>query len=420
MPSPEQVPAHLLADRQFITACAERKIGTVFHLAKIRAGIYPAQIARLTGLQTSRVTEYIASGRIASSMDVCERVADGLGIPGRMLGLADRPWETRAAPASYQPAVIPETWEILDMLTRSTASDATLLHLEAAVAEAAFKYPVTSPTQSVPLMQRQLTAVHELLSRPQALGARRRCVRILAVLSGLLGLAYHDCGDRSRSDATFHMGQVAAGEAETAELTAWLLTMQSIVDYTAGRTDQAVALLGQADTLAVGASPRRRAWIAANLGRSLAATGARKAALAALDRSAELLELEPAEPIGGLDFFTRPRLDGITGESHALLGHHDVAAGLLTAALERRDQADVKGLALLTFDLAECRIGQGDVDGACSLAHSALDIAGDSIIQPLVVRARAFQASLGPWRAAGPVRELSARVRESEHQLVRT
>jgi hypothetical protein len=395
---PPFLPWQLLADPEFAAACAGRRIGAVFHLAKTRGGVYPSQVARLTGLTTSRVTEYIDGGRVVTSMDVIERIADGLHIPGRMLGLADRPWETPTAPASYQPAAIPETWEILDMLTRSTASDATLLHLEAAVAESAFTYPVTSPAQSVPLMQRQLTAVHELLGRPQALGARRRCVGILTVLSGLLGLAYHDCGDRTRSDATFHMGRVAAEEGEAAELTAWLLTMQSVVDYTAGRTEQAAALLGQADVLASAASPRRRAWIAANYGRALAATGEHRPALTALDRSAELLELGPAEPIGGLDFFTRPRLDGITGESHALLGNHEVAAGLLTAALERRDQADVKGLAFLTFDLAECRIGQGDVDGACSLAHDALDMAGGSMIQ----------------------RQLSARVRESEHQLVRT
>lgn len=416
---PPFLPWQLLADPEFTAACRERRIGAVFHLAKTRGGVYPSQVARLTGLSTSRVSEYIDGGRVVTSMDVIERIADGLRIPGRMLGLADRPWETPAVPASYQPAAVPETWEILDMLTRSTASDATLLHLEAAVAEAAFRYPVTSPAQSVPLMQRQLTAVHELLGRPQALGARRRCVRILIVLSGLLGLAYHDRGERSRSDALFHMGQVAAEEGETVELTAWLLTMQSIVDYTAGRTEQAVSLLGQADVLASAAGPRRRAWVAANLGRALAARGDGRAALNALDRSADLLALE-CEPVGGLDFFTQPRLDGIAGESRALLGHHDVAAGLLATALDRRDLADAKGRAILTFDLAACRIGQGDIDGACTLAHAALDIAGDSVIQPLVLRARAFQASLGPWRAAGPVRELGARVRESEYQLVRT
>ncbi|WP_380282092.1 hypothetical protein [Kitasatospora purpeofusca] len=74
---------------------------------------------------------------MVSSMDVIERIADGLRIPGRMLGLADRPWEQAPGPASYRPVAVPETWEVLDMLSRSTASDAALTHLEAAVADVA-------------------------------------------------------------------------------------------------------------------------------------------------------------------------------------------------------------------------------------------------------------------------------------------
>ncbi len=418
MSTPEPLPAHLLTDRQFAAACADRRIGVVFQMVKVRAGIYPSHIARRTGLATSRVTEIMTGGRVVTAMDVVERIADGLRIPGRMLGLADRSWEQTPAPASYQPATVPETWEILDMLTRSTASDATLLHLETAVADSAYRYPSTPPTETVPAMRRQLTAVHELLGRPQALGARRRCVRILTVLSGLLGLAHHDAGDRARSDALFHMGQVVAAEGEADELTAWLLTMQSIVEYTSGRTGQAATLLVQADALAVSAAPRRRAWITANYGRALAARGEHRPALAALDRAAELLASD-IEPPGGLDFFTLPRLDGISGESHALLGEHDAASALLEAALERRDQADVKGRAILTYDLAECRIGQGDLDTACTLAHAALDIAEDSMVQPLVLRARAFQMSLAPWIEARPVQQLAVRVRESELQLTR-
>lgn len=414
---PEPLPDRLITDPEFVTACAGRRIGAVFRRARAVAGIGPARIARQTGLATSRVTE-IMNGRDVTSMDVIERIADGLRIPGRMLGLADRAWETPSAPAEYRPVAVPETWEILDMLTRSTASDATLLHLEAAVADSAYRYPSSPPAATVPVMLRQLTAVHELLSRPQALGARRRCVRILTVLSGLLGLAYHDAGERSRSDAMFHMGHVAAEEGEANELTAWLLTMQSIVDYTAGRTEQAGALLGRADALAVAAAPRRRAWVAANLGRALAARGEQRLALAALDRSAELLAAAD-EPVGGLDFFTIPRLDGIAGESRGLLGDHDAAAGLLTTALDRRARADVKGRAILTIELAECRLGQGDLDAACALAHDALDIAEGSVVQPLVLRARAFQASLAPWRDERPVRELVGRVRESGAQLVR-
>ena len=416
---PSGLPAHLLADPQFISACAARQVDAVFRLAKARGGFYPARIARLTNLATSRVTEIMNGNRMVSSMDVIERVADGLRIPGRLLGLADRPWETPALTADYQPAVVPETWEILDMLTRSTASDATLLHLEAAVADVAFRYPSTSPAETIPTMHRQLVAVHELLGRPQALGARRRCVQILTVLSGLLGLAYLDSGDRGRAWAQFHMGQIAAGEAENDALEAWLLTMQSIAEYTTGRTEQAAALLERADRLAVAAEPRRQAWVAANLARALAARGARPAALEALDRSAGLLA-GAGQEVGGLDFFTAPRLDGLAGESHVLLGEHAAAAELLTAALDRRDPADAKGRAILTFDLAECRLGQGSLDEACTLAHSAMDIADGSVVQPLILRAGTFQLALAPWRAAAPVRELAARVRESQHQLVRT
>ncbi|MGW2539355.1 helix-turn-helix domain-containing protein [Kitasatospora sp. NPDC001574] len=87
MPAPEPLPGRLLGDPAFANACANREIGILFQHAK-RAGIGPAQIARRTGLTTSRVTEIMTGGRAVSSMDVIERIADGLRIPGRMLGLA--------------------------------------------------------------------------------------------------------------------------------------------------------------------------------------------------------------------------------------------------------------------------------------------------------------------------------------------
>ncbi|MFE5588030.1 helix-turn-helix domain-containing protein [Kitasatospora sp. NPDC056531] len=416
MPTPEPLPAHLLVDPAFESACAGRQIGAVFQAVK-RAGVGAAQIARRTGLSTSRVTEIMTGGRTVSSMDVIERIADGLRIPGRMLGLADRPWESAAEPTAFRPAAVPETWEVLDMLSRSTASDAALSHLEAAVADAAFRYPSTPPAESVPTLQRQLVGVHEMLARPQSLAARRRGVRILAAVSGLLGLAHHDLGDRSKSEAHFHLGAVAAGEGEADDLTAWLLTMQSIVEYTAGRRDTATTLLRQAAAHAATAAPRRRAGVTANLARALAAAGDRHGALASLDQAARHLDLAD-EPIGGLDFFTTPRLDGLAGEAYAHLGEHEAASNLLETAIGRRAAADVKGRAVLTLDLAEVRLAQGNLAAACALAHDALDVADGSVVQPIVLRARAFQRSLAPWSAERPVRELATRVRESRAQLV--
>ncbi|MFJ2863666.1 helix-turn-helix domain-containing protein [Kitasatospora sp. NPDC087314] len=418
MSAPEPLPSHVLADPAFAAACSARRIGTVFQTAR-RAGISPAQIARRTGLSISRVTEIMSGPREVSSMGVIERIADGMRIPGRMLGLADRPWETTPGPTAYQPAAVPETWEVLDMLSRSTASDAALANLEMAVADVAYRYPETPLDESVSTLKRQLASVHELLSRPQTLKARRRCTQILTVVSGLLAFAHHDLGDRGRSDAHFHLSAVAAGEGEADDLAAWLLTMQSIVEYTAGRWDTAATLLQQAAGLSQVASPRRRAWVTANLARALAATGRQAEALATLDEATYLLDIASTEPLGGLDFFTSPRLDGLAGETYAHLGEHKAAASLLETAIRCRAEADIKGRSVLTVDLAECQLGQGDLDAACSTANAALDLAGDAVAHRLVLRARQFQAALTPWQSARPVRELTARVRESRYQLAR-
>ncbi|MCO6740605.1 helix-turn-helix domain-containing protein, partial [Streptomyces sp. CHA15] len=71
-----------------------RDFGAVFRLVKARAGVYPSMIARRCDLTPSRVGEVMAGRRQLVRMDVVERIADGLRIPGHMLGLARRSWET--------------------------------------------------------------------------------------------------------------------------------------------------------------------------------------------------------------------------------------------------------------------------------------------------------------------------------------
>jgi transcriptional regulator with XRE-family HTH domain len=409
---PFALPEQLLADAAFVAACQDRRIGDVFQLLKTRAGIYPARIARLTGFTTSRVTEYMSGTRVITNIQAIERVADGLQIPGHLLGLARRTWEVDQ-PGDNLPSVAAstETWEILHTLTRSTVSPDVLFHLQAAVLHNATRYPSTTPGQLIPVMTRQLAKLHQLLDQPQAVTARRRCVQLLGVLCGLMGLAFLDLGDAAQSSAHIHLGQVAAAEGEDEGLTAWLLTMQSIGLFAADRVDQAAELLIRADRLAEAAPPRRRAWISANLARAQAACGKRDASLRALDRSADLLAA--SGEIGGIDFFTAARLDGIAGTTRFLLGDHDTASALLEAALARRDRADAKGRALLTYDLADCHIGTGHIDEACRLAHQALDIAAGSDVKPTIIRAQALQASLRPWKALPPVIQLAVRVRES-------
>lgn len=97
MPEPscsKELPVSLLTDPVMIEACQARDFGRIFRLVKARAGVYPSMIARRCDLTPSRVGEVIAGRRQLLHMDVIERISDGLRIPGHMLGLARRSWET--------------------------------------------------------------------------------------------------------------------------------------------------------------------------------------------------------------------------------------------------------------------------------------------------------------------------------------
>ncbi|MFD9488125.1 tetratricopeptide repeat protein [Streptomyces sp. NPDC059991] len=88
----QDLPARLLNDVEMIEACRERDFSEIFKLVK-RAGVYPALIARRCELTPSRVGEVIKGQRVIKDIAVIERVADGLHIPGHMLGLMRRGWE---------------------------------------------------------------------------------------------------------------------------------------------------------------------------------------------------------------------------------------------------------------------------------------------------------------------------------------
>src|ERR687885_2354599 len=87
------LPRGLLQRPDFVAACGARDFGAVFRLVRKYGGISQVRIAAALDMTPSRVGEVIHGQRQITSLDVIERVSDRLGIPGRMLGLAVRPWE---------------------------------------------------------------------------------------------------------------------------------------------------------------------------------------------------------------------------------------------------------------------------------------------------------------------------------------
>lgn len=92
---PDYLPAEVLTRSDFVDACASRDLGAIFRVAVKwgGAGFTSSHIARRCEMSVGRVQDYMKDRKRAQSIEVFERVSDGLHIPGSMLGISRRSWE---------------------------------------------------------------------------------------------------------------------------------------------------------------------------------------------------------------------------------------------------------------------------------------------------------------------------------------
>ena len=97
---PRKVVAGLLADRRFLTACANRDMGTLFRQLNHR-GVSTRRIAAAADISQGRLYDYMNGKSRVEKLAIFEQIADAFHIPGHLLGLTERPWEP-SAPAPTQ------------------------------------------------------------------------------------------------------------------------------------------------------------------------------------------------------------------------------------------------------------------------------------------------------------------------------
>jgi tetratricopeptide (TPR) repeat protein len=91
---PLTIPDALLRSEAMQRACAARDFPEVFRLVNRRTGSSYADMAAAVGKMTSaRLSDIIRGVRGIRGQGVIERVCDGFGIPGEMLGVPERAWE---------------------------------------------------------------------------------------------------------------------------------------------------------------------------------------------------------------------------------------------------------------------------------------------------------------------------------------
>ncbi|WP_018545414.1 helix-turn-helix domain-containing protein [Streptomyces sp. LaPpAH-108] len=103
-------------------ALAEHDFAAVFSLVKKWGGLSQNRIAAACRLTPGKVSTIISGQQQVTSFEVICRIADGLRIPGRMVGLADCPWERRTETPDPYPQQPPAARLSVDAPWRSTAT----------------------------------------------------------------------------------------------------------------------------------------------------------------------------------------------------------------------------------------------------------------------------------------------------------
>jgi tetratricopeptide (TPR) repeat protein len=415
---PLTIPDALLRSEAMQRACAARDFQEIFRLVNRRTGSSQAVMATAIGKMTSsRVSDIIRGVRGIRGREVIERVADGFGIPGEMLGLPKRPWE--GSPGSIdgtsdvRNSVGAMCGEMVSVDRRAfvSATTAALTEIPAAamkfdrdqrvvqaldvmsndspgviadsLSELIDHYALTICAFPPAHVYDELFMVRSYANRilNSAGVVRRRKDMTLATgwLSCLLGIAACDMGAHAAAHVWCADAERRSQEARHPELAGWALLTRSMIAFYQGQPRQSVALasrgqnatsMGAVVHAKLAAQEMRAAAMASDAGgmeraRRYAAKAAAKLPSGVKTAGAFSIALAEDPPY--------------TATSLMLLGRFQEAVSATNRVIQTVYQPEARqrgehpsgyARALLILGLAQA--GTGDLDEAVSAGHAAL------------------------------------------------
>lgn len=438
-PRPQSLPPELLTSPEWQRACRQRDFANVFRLVKLKAGIYPSRVAALCGMTPSRVGEIMSGRRRLAHIDVIERVADGLRIPGAMLGLAHRPWEIppsattghpakqrsapRAATASEQDSDEDEPRKELDellTLADGRVTRSTLLALGSSVEDYWRRDDAHGGASMRPAVVGHLRYVtHMMGSVPTSL--RRDLQSLAAELTRLAGWAYFDARQYSTARSHFTQALRLSHGQDDHLFMANVLSCMSLQATYEGLPSEAVALACKAQDAArtVGGQPLVMSMLHMREAFAHAALGDDVSCHQSIGRSRDAFEQSrgrEGEAPSWVRYFDETKLIVDTGIALAKLGESERAEPLIAEGLRREAATQQRGRAFHAFWLATAQLHQGRLEAACESAGLALDISA-SLDSPRVAgHVREFHQGLAPYGREAPVIAFEQRMRETAAQ----
>jgi transcriptional regulator with XRE-family HTH domain len=274
-------------------------------------------------------------------------------------------------------------------------------------------YPSHAPHALWLATQQDLVLADHLMRSTPTLAEHEAILRGLVVLTGTAGNLLTDLGDRTNARRYLTLSLEAARDLKDHALQAWALGMTAVDTLVAADWHAAAIILGHAYDLAATGPARRRAWLRSLRARAYAAVGDACNAYTSLTDAQTLLD--DAEPPAELDFFDAPRLIGATGTTHLLLHDSAQADAVISQAISLRRPGDVKGIALLTLDQAECAIMAGQPDAAASRMLYAATLAQNHLVAPIRTRLQQVRSRLSQLPTSTVLLEIDDRLSDLLH-----
>lgn len=423
---PIALPRDLLDEEDVRHALSTHDFGTLFRLARSKAGFSYSQIAAECDIKPERVgTLAKGRGRI-TSFDKIVQIADAFRIPGHLVGLAPRPWET-----DDRPVPDPSTETGPHALRRRTvlqaatagglASALPALHAPAA--------PTNITTAYVDLLRERtarLRRLDEILGggdtfrtylgeyqRTKGLlrtasftdDSRRRLMALAAEQAQQAGWAAFDGGHPAEAKSLYQESTALAQEAGDGDL---LGNSLAFLAYQTADPGEAVEIASHSCAAITDATPSGvRALLHERAAWAYAVAEQRAGAERSLEEARSALSGQvPDEPQPDwVAWVDSTELDIMSGRCWAELRRPLRAVPMLERALSRFDDTHARDKSLYLSWLAASYLSAGEVEEAAAVTGRALDLAdGVASVRPRQ-RLAAVLAQLGPHRGVAAVRE---------------
>ncbi|GAA1146248.1 hypothetical protein GCM10009664_12940 [Kitasatospora gansuensis] len=430
--APPGLSGRLLADPEMITACRARDFARIFQLARSKGGFHSSRIARMCEMTPSRVGEVMSGRRQITNMTVIERIADGLRIPGHLLGLAGREWERprAAAPKLAAPTtpMIVEPWappgplpgsgldEILSIAAGTRVTPTVLRSLQASIEDYWRRDDEHGGEALRPAVIGQLRYVMGVLRETTDPNYRRSLHGIAAELARLTGWTYFDARQHRTAQSYFTESLRLAREIDDNPFVANVLACLSLQATYQDRVNDAIALARAAQDSALldGGTPRLLAMLSTREAFAHASAQDKQAAHQAINEAHRYFGMisQSDDDPAWVQYFDQTKLTVDTGIALGQLGDVVAAEPLITEALRIEPTTNLRGRAFHTFWLARTQLQLREVELSCATAGKTLDLAAAVDSPRVTAHLGEFRQLLKPYADAPLAAELASRIDE--------